>query len=228
MNVDELTAPANPFDLSERVRNDVRSSGILTDLWPIVASGDRCVLAVTDKGLFVYSPTGDSGRAWKGIFDLDVSSEAVAFNLTRSGDSRYYRLTNGTHAAEIAAAVRAHGQEITVVEPSQQNWVKDAANPPAGRPAPRRPAAAGSPARARDALVQLFWGGVAVQIVAGIIVGATWPRTDVDTGEAIGSKGGVVAGYLVGSAGTLLVLVALIGWGVMLGVRAARADEVSS
>lgn len=223
MNIDQLQDPGNPYQLSQRVLADLGASGLATDLWPIIASGDRCVLAVTEQGLFVFSPTGDSARGWKGIFDLDISTEAIAFNLTRSGDSRYYRLANPADASEIAAAARAHGKDIRVVEPSQQDWVRTKADKPAANAVEPR-SAAGSPAHARSVLTQLFWGGVALQIIAGIIAGATWVGTDPETGESTGSEGGVVFGYVVGSIGTVVVFVALTGWAVMLGVRAARTD----
>lgn len=62
--------------------------------------------------------------------------------------------------------------------------------------------------RARRTLNQALGTGIVLQLLAALVLG-------VDTASA-------VVGLLLAAAGGLLTLLAVVGWGVVLGIRAAR------
>ena len=70
-------------------------------------------------------------------------------------------------------------------------------------------------------LAPWLWG--ASLVVGGVtLAAAAWPE-EVSTGETTGSKGGAVLGLLVAGAGEVLLLIAVVATGLLIGLRLARA-----
>ena len=70
------------------------------------------------------------------------------------------------------------------------------------------------PLAATESLHILLWFGLAIEILAGIVQGLADGRTAPH-----------VIALLMAGAGGLMVFIATVGWGVMLGVRAAKEAE---
>lgn len=76
-------------------------------------------------------------------------------------------------------------------------------------------------------LASFAFAGVVASLIGGIIAARTWPHTTVDgfglyaSPVQHGSTGGAVAGLIVAGIGGVLIQIAIIGWGVLWGVRAA-------
>lgn len=83
-------------------------------------------------------------------------------------------------------------------------------------------------AKTRNNIVGLFIMG-SLLMAAGVVVAASQqPSTEVvdvlGTTQTTGSDGGYGAGLALAGVGSLLVFVAVIAWGVILGLRAAPRD----
>lgn len=75
-----------------------------------------------------------------------------------------------------------------------------------------------------DRLRWLLVGGGLVYVLGFAIVLVSRPRTEIQYGDPVhvGARVGVLFGYGIGSVGFLIVLVGLIGFGVKIGIEAAR------
>ena len=76
-------------------------------------------------------------------------------------------------------------------------------------------------------LWSMVWYGLGLQVLGGLIAGLSWPGTDVKpSGRAVGtgSAAGAWIGVTIASLGSMLMLVVLVAFGVVLGLR-ARAME---
>ncbi|MFC6286081.1 hypothetical protein ACFP3Q_02635 [Nocardioides sp. GCM10027113] len=73
-----------------------------------------------------------------------------------------------------------------------------------------------------------FWVGLGVAVVGGAIYGVNRPRVDYDVDPLLfeptvtGDAGGATFGLFVVGAGCLIMFIALVGWGVKLGILAAH------
>jgi drug/metabolite transporter (DMT)-like permease len=74
-----------------------------------------------------------------------------------------------------------------------------------------------------------FWLGLVVGAFGVVVALVAWPGTATPEGEGpvlTGDRAVAYAGLLLYGVGQLLVLLAVIGWGVMLGVRAAHDERL--
>ena len=83
-------------------------------------------------------------------------------------------------------------------------------------------------------LLNLLWSGIGVAVVGGIIAGSTIPGTDTqfnvytETTETVstGDATGFAIGLAILAIANCFLLVALIGYGVKYGIRAANAITI--
>ena len=85
------------------------------------------------------------------------------------------------------------------------------------------------PKQARSALLQFALWGVAISLVGIVIAGTTRPHVD-ELGLYSGDEAGFWFGMVIAWIGNLLLLVAVVGWGVKLGREAwpTRQQEMSA
>jgi hypothetical protein len=78
-----------------------------------------------------------------------------------------------------------------------------------------------------DANAQLFKLtaiGLVIAVIGGIIAGMNWPRTELTVlgrEKEVGNYAAFVLGSLMGWAGSMMLFVGLIGYGVKLGRKAS-------
>jgi hypothetical protein len=89
-----------------------------------------------------------------------------------------------------------------------------------------------SPATAENILRHLMAWGIIVNIVGGFIVGFQWPSSSVNplTGvvEDDGSMGAVIVGLFIAWAGSMMLFVGMVGWGVKLGRDASIGSHTGA
>lgn len=154
-------------------------------------------LAIGERGLGLF----EAGRPpkvmpWSEIAAVDFS--ALLVTVTASDRSREV----------FALATRAQRGEIIVAMPiSERERLGLEAPPPAvGDASGSRPA---------GELWSLLTVGVILQFIGGAALGWAWEDGGL----------GIAVGALAFSAGSMVALVALIGFGTMLGMQAARASD---
>lgn len=101
--------------------------------------------------------------------------------------------------------------------------------PPSLRAAPAERSVLAPRSEAKGTLWSVFWGGAVLQVVGGFALGLSWPSVEIDyaTGEASssGSDAWLALGWSLIGAGGFLTLVAVIGFGTLLGIRAASEER---
>jgi hypothetical protein len=86
--------------------------------------------------------------------------------------------------------------------------------------------------RAESLLRQLVVWGFAIGVLGGLVMGLTWPTTEVSdrllSGLALEEKGSVIGftiGGLIAWVGNTLLFVGLVGWGVKYGREASPSQK---
>lgn len=121
-------------------------------------------------------------------------------------------LPDAASCAELRTALVEHG-----VEESEHGT---ASGMPTGAEEASPPSDTKDQARsARELLVTLFCVGLALALAGGLIVGASWPGPATDSSGD--DHNGVWFGLILGAIGQVLAFIAVVGWGVMLGLRAS-------
>lgn len=206
-------------NVSGSLNERLRASG-LKSAW-INASG-RQALAINDSSIGLFRPDGSQVEPWSNVAALvDVTGTKVRIELIDESPSFEFLFVSRADRRQFVESLPGEERERIVHAPRD---IGAANGMPAGAP---RVAHAGSP-DAVQTLWTVFWAGVVLQFVGGVMLGLAWPSVAVDmlTGEATTSGGGVglALGWLVVSTGTMTAFVALIGFGVRLGIRAAEED----
>lgn len=189
---------------------------------------DARALSVGEDGVFVlFTNEGASQLTpWEEVEDFSFPT-AFQLNLKVQGrDPQMLTLTRSRHRREIATAVPPAVRERFDLDELQ---LASTSMPRFGVPQASGSAFVGSSASVGNpatALWRFFWIGLGLQVLGGVFIGRSWPTASYDDelGGIVedGSTGWLVTGWLMGGAGTLVMFVALIGFGTMLGIRAAR------
>lgn len=211
MDIYTLNLDLNPHDLPPGVVASVRDSGLTSGLWPVDSESGRAVIGVSPGGLYVFTSLGAAVLGWNQVHDLAIDPTRLSFHRGDQNLIESYRWLQAGHANQVQIALSERGFELSQT-----------------RETPRLRGPAGVGVRARGLLRRLFWGALGLQVLGGIVVAATWPGFEAHryNDEVTGGREvGLVIGYLIGSVGTAIMLVALVGWAVMLGVRAARTED---
>ncbi len=199
MELDDLT-------LSDTVRAQLAVTGQTTNLWPLLVNRERAVVAVDDEGLRVFgTDAGVTEHPWSEVAEVRV--EQMALCVLMPGDPtpvRYPLMRIGDRRA-LAEAIAAGGGPIV------------AAPVPAMRVAPEAPVDRVASGTARSLLASAFVSGVAGLLVGWSVIGVAW--SDDEENPVV-----VLLGIAVATFGGFALLLAVIGWGVMLGSRAIRDD----
>jgi len=198
--------------VSDELRTRMAQLGIQGEFWPVLVANEPHLLGVHAAGLALVSASEIRQFDWADIAAVDVATSVLTVGLVDFEDVRVY-LSAGADPQAIRDAIRQSGGTL--------GQVASAAIGRAGSKRGRGSAAragSGSPTvPARERISQLFVGGVALQFVGGAIIGLGWPSTDAEDASSLA----VGLGISVAWAGGIMLLIALIAWGVMLGQRAA-------
>ena len=151
------------------------------------------------------------------------------------GPVRSSAATGGAATAGVGAAAGLSEGRPRAVHRVLPGGVVDAAA--AAAKTRRALTAASQPTRlkmaesARTVLLSAFLGGIVAQVAAGAIWAASWPSTELEYGSYLdaptvtegGSAVGLIAALIMATFGGFAVMLAIIGWGVMFGMRATRS-----
>lgn len=206
------------------MREQIESSEAL-HVWDVSALqyGARA-LAANENNVFMFGITHGTTfvAPWSDVEELSFPTQFLVNLKFRGQDSRLMTLKQMGQRREIAAAVPASHRTRLGLDEQPIAHTPDSVVRSTGSPGARA-ASQGDPVAA---LWRFFWIGVGLQVLAGVFIASSWPTAsyDFDQGDIVeeGSAGGLVFGWLLGGAGTLVMFVALIGFGTMLGIRAAR------
>lgn len=177
------------------------------DVWLARDKDGPVALVVDAEGIRVARRFATHRYLWAEL--SEVGGKVTTLSISPRG-SRPLFLTMDSEQDRTAAesAVTRHGGRLGELGAD--------AVPPPPRPGPGR-----DPARsARDQLVSFFAVGTGLALIGTILSAATWPSSVGDEGGGLPFAVGVIAAGI----GQLLALVAVVGWGVMYGVRAAGVD----
>lgn len=198
--------------LLERLESvgDERVHGV----WKCFQNGRDGLLAIEDGGLRLVTAHDDRLFAWREIREVQVPTSFVA------------KIVTGTQEAGFAFASMAEQRRFltqlatylprNVDVPSRPDPV-----PVAGVRPPVKPTAG------QQLRTILIWS-ILVQLGGSLIALVGWPRVVMDSFEGPHVTGSWVItwfGLTVAWAGACATFVALIGYGVMLGTRAARESS---
>ena len=223
-----MTVEGELHSLPTDVRDRLEASGARR-AWDVSSPvyGVRA-LAIGQDGMFVMGPTAgaDLFAPWLEIEDFSFPSRSQAELKLKDGEAQLMTLRRPRHRNEIVSAIPASELERRLRE-NPPNTSSAAADP---GPTSTRPAVVATQSTSQSdpngALWRILATGVGLQVLGGVIMGISWPTTPYaylagDT-PYDGDAGGLILGWLLGSAGTLVLFVALIGFGTMLGIRASK------
>lgn len=210
--------------LPGHLRERLAESGAL-QAWDVsaAANGARAV-AVGADGVFVIAdaPEGDVVAPWG---DVEQFWFPTQFQVEVEVRGRL-------PIRMVLQRLRHRNEMLESIPPPHRERLSQAA--PASSQASDAPSAKTSfctaPPRSESAdAIATLWLltalGAGMQLIGGLIVGASRGSTSVyGEGGSLdpGSTGGLVLGWVLSGAGVMVLLVAVIGFGIILGTRAAR------
>lgn len=218
-----MTIEGDLQSLPAAMRERLEASGV-TRAWNVSAAsyGPRA-FGVGEEGVFVVNSEAEADlyAPWADVIELSFPSQFQGELKLRGHEPVLMTLLHLRHRKEMLNAIPEG--ERPRVEPS--GFAAGGGSTPA--PATFSAAPAARPDPAGEAVATLWWVliiGMALQVVGGMIIGASWPDGLSEFNEQAddGSTGGLLFGWLLGGAGSFLLLVAVVGFGTMLGIRAAR------
>ncbi|HXH81090.1 hypothetical protein [Nocardioides sp.] len=182
--------------------------------WDVSATtyGPRA-FAVGEDGVLVVNaePAADLFAPWADVIGLSFPTQVQAELKVRNHEPVLMTLQHLRHRNDMVDAIPLR----------ERLRVADTGAPAAGLPpAPDRPEASGDPVTTLWWLLML---GIVLQVFGGLVIGGSSAGPSGFDDE--GNTGGLLSGWLLGGAGTLAALVAVVGFGTMLGIRAARQQR---
>lgn len=161
---------------------------------------------------------------WSEVEELSFPTPLQMRVVMTGQEPQLVALKQRRHRDEVLGAIPPSHRERLGLDDLAHLAVPPPTAPPTSSPRPSSGRSATSAALLdsgadpQSTLWGLLGAGLAMEVVGGIMLGVSWP----DAEESV-STTGVVLGWLLSSAGALPLLVALIGFGTSLGIRAARA-----
>ncbi|WP_426246262.1 hypothetical protein [Nocardioides sp. LHG3406-4] len=200
--------------MGEPLRAEVSAAGHTTNLWPLLVNNARAVVAVDDEGLRVFAEGSDPVQhRWSELEEVRVEQLALCVLVRDDQVPIRYPLMHMRDRRGLAESVAAAGAPIR----SNAEQVLPAAASPAPGRSGEPPAANAAASSARAMLTTALIAGLAGQAVGWSIIGVAYGSVDDETVPKL-------LGIAVATLGGFALLLAVIGWGVVLGTRITR-DE---
>jgi hypothetical protein len=188
-----------------------------------VGQSGRQALGVGPSGIGLFRSNEDSHvLAWSDVVAITLHSRSYLVVASSAGPVFDFAFAAAKQASEVLETVPALEKERLGLN---HGFLMSNA-PTALASAP------GSSIEEREGASQTLWSllfsGAGLQLVGGVIAGAAWPSTRLDPLAGKVSEEGssliTVLGLLLMSGGAMLMLVAVIAFGVRFGIRAAHED----
>jgi hypothetical protein len=209
------------WNLAPEARQQLEAAG-MDFVW--VSGSGRRALAVGSAGLGLFGDDTALVEPWSNVASLGFPTpNKVAFVLQSSGEQFEFTFTGTADCAQFKRSIP--GAELDRLLPIGGTSNSGPSAPPMARAASR--VEGGS----LGTIWTLLWCGVIAQFVGGIVLGLSWPAVNFDAVGQPSSEGsgiGLALGWLFIGGGSLATLVAVVGLGVRLGIRAAAEDQVGS
>lgn len=187
-------------------------SDATTTSWPVTRDEQPHALAVTTAGLVLTAADEQQERfAWGDLRAVHFP-DGFAVRFVAGGESVVLRFHAGAAQRELRAELHRYGVATTDA--------RDETPLGQSRPGahPVMTALDRAAAEARALVGMAFVTGIVLSVVGSAVLAAAWPDEVSDEGSgAIAFVGG-----LTGFAGSCLVLVAVVAWGVRLGIESAQ------
>ncbi|MGN0062731.1 MAG: hypothetical protein ACI379_00695 [Nocardioides sp.] len=197
------------FTTDHDVRRAVAAAGLHDDVWPVRDSeGGRAVVALTDEGVRTFTTGNDLTYAWVDLQRAWVTPESIELELASADDPVVLHLAKADYVRELGEELRRRSVHV---EEAPAPYLQDAT-------ADAQPADVAGP---HSLLWTLLLCGALAQ-VAGLAMFRS--AAGEVGGDAIV---GIVVSSLVTIGGGAAFGVAVIGFGVMLGMRAALPSTTS-
>lgn len=203
--------------LDDTVKRQVAEAGITTGVWPVWAGRSPVALAVLTDGVAIFDGVGVRSYGWPSVAELRVERYAVFVRPEGEAEGMSWGLAERSHGPFIRDALATAGGPLSdppapppstvATDGATSTRVRSAADP-----------ASGAAGQARSLLTMALAAGVLTQLLGGVLVAA------YDDPAADGSEAGVMVGTFLLWAGGIGVLVGVVGFGVLLGIRAAREE----
>lgn len=187
-------------------------SDAATSSWPVTRDDQPRELAVTTAGLVLTAPDEQQERfAWGDLRAVHFP-DGFGVRFVAGGETVTLRFHAGAVQRELRAALHRYGVATT----DARDEAPVGQSLPGAQPV--MTALDRAAAEARALVGMAFAAGIFLAVVGSAVVAAAWPDEVNDEGS------GAVAfvGGLTGFAGSCLVLVAVVAWGVRLGIESAQ------
>ena len=176
--------------------------------------------------------------AWSDITGVRVETMALHVRRREDDIEDVYPLARVRHRRGLAAAISDAGGPITGFTGRREKTSSPKAERrvlPGTRastlPAGQEPGQPGNRGVTPECTPGSILGGLVAQIVGGVVIAVSWPESSLEysflddpTITEEGSAFGVWTGLVLATFGGFALMLGIIGWGVMLGVRATRND----
>ena len=226
------------LELNSDLHAKVAAAGHSSRMWPVRVGDDSGVVAVLDDGLVVLQQDAETVYAWSDITGVRVETMALHVRRREDDIEDVYPLARVRHRRGLAAAISDAGGPITGFTGQRERASSPKAEHrvlPGTRastlPLVKSPVNRATAESAQNALRGAFFGGLVAQIVGGVVIAVSWPESSLEysflddpTITEEGSAFGVWTGLVLATFGGFALMLGIIGWGVMLGVRATRND----
>ena len=198
--------------LDDAVTRQVADAGITTGVWPVWVGRRPVAMAIAPDGVRVFDGVGAWHYGWSTLAELRLERYAVYLRPEGAPEGTRWGLAQRAHGPEIRDAVLAAGGPLT--DPPEAATTTATTRQLAPAPVVRRDPAH----QALTTLAAALGAGAVTQLLGGLLVAA------YDDSFAEGSQVGVDIGVFLIWAGGIGVLLGVVGLGVLLGLRAARAE----
>ncbi len=189
-----------------------------------VSGSGRRALAVGSAGLGLFGNDTALVEPWSSVASLGFPTPSkVAFALQPSGEQFEFAFAGRSDCVQFKRLIPS--DELDRLLP-----IGGTSNSGPSKPRTAK-AASGVEGGSLSTIWTLLWCGVIAQFIGGIALGLSWPAINfeaVGQPSAEGSGVGLALGWLLIGGGSLATLVAVVGLGVRLGIRAAAEDQLGN
>lgn len=212
-----MTVQGKVWNLASGPRQRLEAAGM--DFAWVSGSGRRA-LAVGSPGMGLFETDTALIEPWSNVASLAFpNTSKVEVALQSSGERFDFAFAGTTDCAQFKRSIPSEELDRLLAIGGTSN------NGPIKSPVAR--SASRTEGGSLSTIWTLFWCGVIAQFVGGIALGLSWPTVSFDGLGQPSSEGngvGLALGWLLIGGGSLATLVAVVGLGVRLGIRAAAED----